>query len=322
MRLILCILLAIPFWGTSVHAQQLRSSDWVANSTASIEILEAAQNQVLCLRLSLGFRRHLDPIARRTDASGTATWNLHLPAGLIGRKLQMEVLAQQQGSFTVLATAAMTVMAFPEGPMRLESDLFQSPRLDPSWTVYNGHMANITQVDGALHIVPILSGGSATWYNDDEAVYVYKMFTGDFDIRANAHARSSLTPGANVPINYRLGGLMVRDPNSIPGNRNSAHVALGSGVSSTPIAVEDKTTTASNSDFLLYPIPTMDLELRMTRVGDLIGLWYRLPGTGSWILLRSHLHPEFPAAVQVGMMAYSNNSPADIDAWFDDIRFY
>ncbi len=115
---------------------------------------------------------------------------------------------------------------------------------------------------------------------------------------------------------------VARNPNSAPGNRSSAHVVIGGGNANYPIAVEDKTTFTSSSDWFFQAIPSMDLDLRITRVGDLISRMYRVPGTSMWTLIRADFHPEFGPSTQVGMMAYSFDAPADIRAWFDQILFF
>lgn len=199
------------------------------------------------------------------------------------------------------------------------ADTFPGGSLDPSWSVYNPGLVTIAVGSGALALTPTMTGGSNIWFNDGEGPYVYKTITGDFTVTTVAHAEDPSNPGNPPPAQFRLGGLMVRDPGGTPGDRNSAHVALGAGDFANPIAVEDKTTVASASDYLFYPIASPDIELRITRSGATIGLYYRAIGAGSWTLARSHAHPEMPATVQVGMMVYSLNAPVGIRVTFDEI---
>jgi len=199
------------------------------------------------------------------------------------------------------------------------ADTFPGGSLDPSWSVYNPGHVTISVGGGALSLTPTMTGGANIWFNDGEGPLVYKTITGDFTVTTVAHAEDPSNPGNPPPTQFRLGGLLVRDPGGTPGDRNSAHVALGAGDFANPIAVEDKTTVASSSDYLFYPIASADIELRITRSGSTIGLYYRAIGAGTWTLARSHAHPEMPATVQVGMMAYSLNAPVGIRVSFDEI---
>jgi hypothetical protein len=199
------------------------------------------------------------------------------------------------------------------------ADTFGGGSLDPSWSVYNPGHVTISVGGGALALTPTMTGGGNIWFDDGEGPLVYKSITGDFTVTTVAHAEDPSNPGSPPPTQFRLGGLLVRDPGGTPGNRNSAHVALGAGDVANPIAVEDKTTVASSSNYLFYPIASADIELRITRSGSTIGLYYRAIGAGSWTLARSHAHPEMPATVQVGMMAYSLSAPVGIRVTFDEI---
>ena len=199
------------------------------------------------------------------------------------------------------------------------ADTFGGAGLDPSWSVHNPGLVQIAVGGGALSLTPTMTGGGNIWFNDAEGPLVYKTITGNFTVTAVAHAEDPSNPGNPPPTQFRLGGLLVRDPGGSPGMRNSAHVALGAGDLAHPITVEDKTTVASASNYLFYGIPAPDIELRITRSGATIDLYYRAIGAGTWTLARSHAHPEMPATVQVGMMVYSLNAPPDIRVSFDAI---
>ena len=174
---------------------------------------------------------------------------------------------------------------------------------------------------GELRLDPLQSGAAATWFNNDEGPLVYREVTGDFTATCVIRCVDPNNPSQDPPGNYRLAGLLARDPTTTSGNRNSVHVAVGAGAGGAPVAAEDKTTTASNSSFLLYPITRAEGELRITRQGSLMSLYYRPLGSVAWQLLRAHDHPEFPARLQVGPMAYSNSNPVRIRAFFDEVRF-
>ena len=218
------------------------------------------------------------------------------------------------------ATPTPTPSATPTGdPCAGFADTFGGASLDPSWSVYNAGLVTISVGSGALSLTPTMTGGGNIWFNDGEGPLVYKTITGDFTVTTVAHAEDPSNPGNPPPTQYRLGGLLVRDPGGTPGMRSSAHVALGAGDVAHPIAVEDKTTVASASNYLFYSIPSPDIELRITRSGATIDLYYRAIGAGTWTLARSHAHPEMPATVQVGMMVYSLDPPPGIRVAFDAI---
>jgi hypothetical protein len=219
---------------------------------------------------------------------------------------------------TPTRTATPTPTATPD-PCAGFADTFGGASLDPSWSVYNPSLVTIAVGGGALSLTPTMTGGGNIWFDDGEGPLVYKTLTGDFTVTTVAHAEDPSNPGNPPPTQYRLGGLLVRDPGGTAGNRNSAHLALGAGDVAHPITVEDKTTVASASDYLFYSIPSADIELRITRSGSTISLYYRAVGAGTWTLARSHAHPEMPAAVQVGMMVYALDPPVGIRVSFDAI---
>jgi hypothetical protein len=218
------------------------------------------------------------------------------------------------------ATPTPTPSPTPTGdPCSGFADTFAGGSLDPSWSVHNPGLVQITVGSGVLSLTPTMTGSGNIWFNDAEGPLVYKTITGDFTVTTVAHAEDPSNPGNPPPTQFRLGGLLVRDPGGSPGMRNSAHVALGAGDVAHPIAVEDKTTVASASNYLFYGIPSPDIELRITRSGATIDLYYRVIGAGTWTLARSHAHSEMPATVQVGMMVYSLDPPPGIRVAFDEI---
>jgi hypothetical protein len=220
---------------------------------------------------------------------------------------------------TPTATSATPTATPTPDPCAGFADSFGGASLDPSWNVLHPSLVTIAVGGGALSLTATTSGGSAVWFNDGEGPFVYKTITGDFTVTTVAHAEDPANPGQAPPTQYRLGGLLVRDPGGGPGTRNSAHVALGAGDVAHPVTVEDKTTVASSSNYLFYSIPTPDIELRITRSGTTIDLYYRAIGAGTWTFARSHAHPELPATIQVGMMVYAVDAPPSIRVDFDEI---
>ncbi len=320
-----------------VRAQSLTHTDLILGQPAALQVSGAIPGADVAFLLSLtGIGSGtcfppttlcldvLEPVTilsvTPADAGGGATFATVVPPAipLLTVFAQAVVVSSGAGGVTLAKTTPFQTSVQTLSAL---SDTFTGSTLSSSWSVWNPGLVQITVTGGSLRLQPLATGNAATWFADGEGPMVYKSVTGDFTVTATIHARNPLAPTQPPPFPYRLGGLIVRDPNSVPGNRNSAHVALGAGTAAVPVAAEDKTTVASSSDFILYPISTPDGELRITRQGALIALYFRAVGATSWTLLRSHLHPEFAATVQVGAMVYSNSAPASIVAIFDDVTF-
>jgi hypothetical protein len=256
------------------------------------------------------------------DATGALVLPGVVPAGFptIPLAVQAAVVsfapgAPPLGKTPAVATTVQTLAAF--------SDAFAGPSLDPAWRLHEAaEMLPPWIANGALHLQPTATGLAATWFQNEEAPALFKSITGDFTVTAIVSATATNgAPGAAPPISYRLAGLIARDPASLPGDRNSVHVALGSGDAQTPLAVEDKTTDGSVSAFQFHPAPATTLELRLRRVGALFSMGFRSVGGGPFTDVASHLRPDLPATLDVGPMAYSNQAPAVLLARFDEVLF-
>ncbi|MCE9596137.1 MAG: hypothetical protein K8S98_18260 [Planctomycetes bacterium] len=201
------------------------------------------------------------------------------------------------------------------------SDDFEGAQIASAWLYDNPSLAQFAQGGGALSITPTASGLTSIWFDDSEGPLIYKQVTGDFTVRATLHARDTVAPNAPPPQPYRLGGLLVRNPNGSSGDLDWVHVAIGGGDASVPIAVEDKTTVDSSSDFVLHPLLTADAEVRIRRRGVDFELHWRPIGTTTWTALRVHHRPDLPATVDVGLMAYSASTPPRLRLACDEIVF-
>lgn len=200
-------------------------------------------------------------------------------------------------------------------------DEFDGSALDPAWRVHNPNLAIVTVAGGELHVEPTQTGPSATWYADGEGPMVYRLVRGDFEVRARVRSYDRGDPRQPPNLEYDLGGIIVRDPASSPGNRDWVHLVVGAGTAAVPIAVEDKNTIDSNSDLRLTPVATPSAELRIVRQGAVVSLSYRPIGTAVWIALRSFQRPDLPPVVQVGLSSFSWSSPLRVRTSFDYVRF-
>jgi hypothetical protein len=259
-------------------------------------------------------------VEARADARGTAVLPLRSKAS--GPAWSAPASPPPSGlALTALPAAPAVRGRVPPVPVGLASDTFNGTTLSPDWQILNGDAAEIEVSGGALHLRPLVGGAAVTWFADDEGVFVHKRVTGDFSVRSRARASSLSSPGQPPPAEYRLGGILVRDPASAPGDRNSLHLAVGAGSLASPVAVEDKSTDGSVSAFFFHDVATPDCELRIRRKGARFTLEYRESAGIPWILARVMIRPDLPATVQVGAMAYSFEPGPDLEVTFDEIVF-
>ncbi len=202
------------------------------------------------------------------------------------------------------------------GPL---SDTFDGTSLSPDWQVLNGSLVDVEVSGGALHLEPLATGASNIWFDDAEGPLVHKTVTGDFTLKARVRAVDPSAPGQPPAPQFRLGGLLVRDPANAPGSLDWVHVAFGAGSTAVPVTVEDKSTDESVSDWIPHPAPAAAGWLRIRRAGSLFHTAYRPFGAAAWIPLRTFDRPDMPATVQVGAMVYSLNAPPGIRVSFDEI---
>jgi len=80
---------------------------------------------------------------------------------------------------------------------------------------------------------------------------------------------------------------------------------------------EYKSTDNSVSDWAASP----DGEVRLRRSGATVEMYWRPDSLSSWTMIHSFNRPDLPATLQVGPMIYSVESPASIEALFDEIDF-
>ncbi|MEZ6194802.1 MAG: hypothetical protein R3F20_03595 [Planctomycetota bacterium] len=253
------------------------------------------------------------------SGAGEASYLVYVPPSLplLDLHLQAVTLDYSSGVSLLASNVVSTTLA----EVSAYDDAFDGGSLDAQWQILNPAAAQVTVGGGQLVLEPILSGPAATWFDDGEGVFVHREITGDFSVTATVRSSSPADPMLPPPPAYRLGGLLVRDPGGTPGNRNSAHVAFGSGPANNPVGVEHKTTTASVSSFTIVPTAEAAGQLRITRSGAMIGLHHRGDASQPWTTLATYAHPEFPPTVQVGMMSYSFGVPAQIVTRFDEVVF-
>lgn len=217
---------------------------------------------------------------------------------------------------TTTSSSSTTTTTLPAG------DTFDGVALDPSWSVLHPELVSIDVSGGTLNLVPTMSGAGTTWFDDSEGPLVYKSVTGDFDVRTVLTTEDAGMPGTPPPTQYRLAGLLARDPASAPGALDWVHVALGSGATAQGVCYEYKSTDDSLSTWMTIPTASASGELRLVRTGTLFDLSWRPDAFAAWTLIQSFDRPDLPATLDVGMMIYATEAPPSIRARFDEIAFF
>jgi hypothetical protein len=220
---------------------------------------------------------------------------------------------------TSTTTSTTTTTSVPTTTLPSFDDTFDGASLDPSWNVLNPSLVTIDVSGGALHLTPTATGAPDIWYNDGEGPLVYKELTGDFDVTTVISTRDPAVPADPPPPEYRLAGILARDPASGPGDVNTVHVALGAGDTGQGTSYEYKSTDGSFSDWIATPTGSPDGELRLRRTGTTIEMYWRPDAVSAWTMIHSVVRADLPATLQVGPMIYSVDSPASIVAHFDEI---
>jgi hypothetical protein len=198
-------------------------------------------------------------------------------------------------------------------------DDFSGSSLDPSWSVLHPDRVTISVSGGALHLTPTATGGGNVWYQAGEGPLVYKEVTGDFDVATTITVRDPGNTSNPPPPEYRLAGILARDASAAP--VNTVHVALGAGSNVQGTCYEYKSTDDSNSTWLATPTASASAQLRLRRSGTTVEMYWRATSGDTWTMIYSVARADLPAALQVGPMIYSVDSPALIEALFDDIVF-
>ena len=278
-----------------------------------------------CIPQPFGFCLDLrDPVfllpVLKANTSGRTRVDFIVPPGLplVPLSLQAMVGTFPNGQLTVKKTNTVTAKIQTLAAL---SDEFSGTKLSSRWRLHNSQLVKSTVSGGELHLLPTKAGPASTWFADGEGPLLYKLVRGDFTVSAVVRAYLPGSPTKPPPPTYRLGGLTVRDPASTKGRRNWLHVVVGSGAGTNSIAVEDKTTVNSVSSLRLYKIAKPAGEVRITRRGSIIGLWYRPNATSTWRLLRSHTRKDLAPVLQVGINVMSWTSPVLIQTSTNSVRF-
>ncbi|MEM7308424.1 MAG: hypothetical protein AAF682_17215 [Planctomycetota bacterium] len=252
-------------------------------------------------------------------AGGDAAFAFALPPDIPLVTVAVQGLSVAPGAGGALDFEVTNVASQPIEPISALDDDFDGPGLDAAWQVLHPGEVALEVVGGALSLVPV---DNSLWFNNSESALVYKEVTGDFEVTTSVEVFDPAEPASPPAPQYRLGGLLVRDPAGLPASPlNWVHLAAGAGELDTPLAVEHKRTVDSVSSFDLIGVSSLSLELRIVRIGSQFELSYREDAKGPWSLAQVYDHPTLPATVHVGLMCYSPNAPAGVAARFGGIAF-
>ncbi|MEM9453633.1 MAG: hypothetical protein AAGF11_05610 [Myxococcota bacterium] len=202
----------------------------------------------------------------------------------------------------------------PYDPLHDLDDEFDDPNL-PGWTQHNGEGATVT-VQGRQCIVE--PDPNTVWYNNQQGYHLCKPVSGSFAVTADLTVTNAAGGPAAPGDLFRIGGLMIRDPESPA--PNTYHVGLGVLDDPNTLIFEHKSTDDGTSTVGSTPYGQSKAELRICRVdGEVHGL-YRAPG-GEWTLAHTEARPDLPDTVLAGPIAYALQSDPDLRCTVDSVTF-
>lgn len=199
-----------------------------------------------------------------------------------------------------------------EDPLASFSDEFDGDL--SAWSVHLPEAADYAVDGGALVMEPY---ANTQWYASDEALQIYQGITGDFAMTSLVTV-TNLAGGPAAPGDpYRIGGIMVRDPDAP--QVNSYHMGIGNMNTGSVVTVSKSTDDASSQIGTNAWDGTL-AEMRICRVGaDVQGL-IRLPGEG-WTIVDWHVRPDLPQTLAAGPIAYAGTAAPDLRVSADYVRF-
>lgn len=158
---------------------------------------------------------------------------------------------------------------------------------------------------GMLQLQPKASG----WYADNQAPFLFKTVSGNFDVRARIKVTGETT---GLPsVDWSLAGLMVRQPkrttssNWMPRQENWLFITTGVADNTQLPLLEVKSTNNSLSNLKLRPAKAGWMELRIVRIDASFILLSRFEGE-EWVVQERFYRPQMMGPLQVGLNAYSS----------------
>ncbi|MBC8073966.1 MAG: hypothetical protein IAG13_36945 [Deltaproteobacteria bacterium] len=221
----------------------------------------------------------------------------------------------------MLRSLALVLMLVPacadetDPTLEFRDDDFSGVDPEP-WQILHADLADASIVGQQLRLRP---DANTVWYGNAEAFHQFVMVTGDFAM--TSHVSVGNLQGGAAALNWRLGGLLVRDPGA--GAIDAYHTAFGtmSAAQSNGMVVEYKSTVGGASTMGFQTHPSGSGELRICRVGASLRAMYRADGANGWTLLDERQRADLPATLAAGPMAYAYAPTGDFEARFDGVDF-
>jgi hypothetical protein len=240
-----------------------------------------------------------------------ATHTTHTVDGLSG-DIYVVYHAVACGSFGELGGGGGDGGGTPTDPLASFSDEFNGDLA--SWGVHHPWDATYGVSNGNLVIEP---NANTVWYAGNESFHLNKPIDGNFLMSAFVQV-TNLAGGPTAPGDaYRIGGIMVRDPNAP--DVNSYHMGIGN-MGEPVVTIVSKGTDDSVSAIGMQPWASDAAEMRVCRVGaDVQGL-IRLPGQ-PWSIIDWHVRPDLPSTLLAGPISYAYAGNADLRTTCDYVRY-
>ena len=161
---------------------------------------------------------------------------------------------------------------------------------------------------GRMTMLPRTGG----WFNDYIGELSFKPVSGDFVVTTEVIPRNRA--GIAAPSGeYSLAGLMMRTATTHTtgatgwqlGQQNYVFLSMGAASNPGSYQFEVKNTLNSTSSLTISSAPTAQAELQIARLGGAV-ITLRRDAGGQWLVHRRFARADFPAAVQVGLVAYTD----------------
>ena len=161
---------------------------------------------------------------------------------------------------------------------------------------------------GRMTMLPRTGG----WFNDYIGELTFRPVSGDFVVTTEVIPRNRA--GTAAPSGeYSLAGLMMRTPTGHTtgatgwplGQQNYVFLSMGAANNPGTYQFEVKNTVNSASGLTISSAPSSQTELQIARLGGAVITLRRDLG-GQWLVHRRFARADFPAAVQVGLVAYTD----------------
>lgn len=230
---------------------------------------------------------------------------------------------------TALAQASKTSEPTPDLPAL--NDEFNASSLSPGWMQFHeveGWPNKMRKQDvnnsskGHLYFEP----GTSGWFGDQQAPFLFKEVTGDFDVRVRL--KVSGLKEAMPQSQWSLAGLMARAPKKggkdtwKRGEENWLFMTTGIAEELGKPVIETKKTINSRSSLKLRPAKLDWIEMRMVRVGPSFILLYKYDQDKQWTVQERFYNVDMPQTLQVGLIGYTNSYAVENKVKFGDTYTY